>query len=52
MIDRDCSKMSRSLEFTVEDCFVRCDFSKDRVGSNDDSAVKLSEDEEDDWHSL
>jgi hypothetical protein len=32
--------------------FVKCDFSIGHVSSNEDSAVKLSEDEEDDWHSL
>jgi hypothetical protein len=30
---------------------VKCGFSNDHVISND-SAVKLNEDEEDDWHSL
>jgi hypothetical protein len=37
---------------TIENCFVRCDFSLDHVSRNDDSAVKLSEDEEGDWHNL
>jgi hypothetical protein len=36
----------------VKNCFVKCGFSNDHVSSNDGSAVKLSEDEEDDWHSL
>jgi hypothetical protein len=36
---------------TIKNCFVKCDFSIDYVSSNDDSAVKLSEDKEDDWHS-
>jgi hypothetical protein len=31
---------------------VKCGFSVDRVGNNDDSAVKLCEDEEDDWYNL
>jgi hypothetical protein len=31
---------------------VKRGFSTDHVKSNDDSAVKLTEDEEDDWHSL
>jgi hypothetical protein len=31
---------------------VKCGFSIDHVSSNDDSAVKLNEDEEDEWHSL
>jgi hypothetical protein len=31
---------------------VKCDFSNGHVSSNDDSAVRLSEDEEDDWYSL
>jgi hypothetical protein len=31
---------------------VKCGFSIDHVSSNDGSAVKLSEDEEDNWHSL
>jgi hypothetical protein len=37
---------------TVKNCFVKHGFSNDHVSSNDDSAVKLSEVEEDDWHSL
>jgi hypothetical protein len=47
---------SRILEIVtptrVKNCFVNCGFSIDHVSSNDDSAMKLSEDEEDDWHSL
>jgi hypothetical protein len=31
---------------------MKCGFSIDYVSSNDDSAVKLTEDEEDDWHCL
>jgi hypothetical protein len=31
---------------------VKCGFSNDYVSSNDDSAVKISEDEEDDRHNL
>jgi hypothetical protein len=31
---------------TVKNYFVKCGFSNDHVSSNDDSAVKLSEDEE------
>jgi hypothetical protein len=31
---------------------VKCGFSVDHVSSKVDSAVKLNEDEEDDWHSL
>jgi hypothetical protein len=37
---------------TIKNCFVKRGFSIDHVSSNDDSAVKLTEDEEDDWHSL
>jgi hypothetical protein len=37
---------------TTKNCFVKCGFSTDHVSSNDDSAVKLREHEEDDWHSL
>jgi hypothetical protein len=37
---------------TTKNCFVKCGFSTDHVSSNDDSAVKLMEHEEDDWHSL
>jgi hypothetical protein len=37
---------------TVKNCFVKCGFSNDHVSSNDDSAVKLREDEEDEWYSL
>jgi hypothetical protein len=37
---------------TIKNCSVKCGFSTDYVSSNDDSAVKLSEHEEDDWHSL
>jgi hypothetical protein len=36
----------------IKNCFVKCGFSIDHVSSNDDSAVILSEDEEDDWQSL
>jgi hypothetical protein len=36
----------------VKNCFVKCGFSIDHVSSSDDSTVKLTEDEEDDWHSL
>jgi hypothetical protein len=36
---------------TIKNCFVKCGFSIDHVSSNANSAVKLSEDEEDDWHS-
>jgi hypothetical protein len=35
----------------IRNCFVRCGFSVDHASSSD-SAVKLCEDEEDDWHSL
>jgi hypothetical protein len=37
---------------TVKKCFVKCGFSIERVSTNDDSVVKLTEDEEDDWHSI
>jgi hypothetical protein len=37
---------------TKKNCFMKCGFLIDHVSSNDDSAVKLSEDEEDGWHSL
>jgi hypothetical protein len=33
---------------TMNNCFVNCGFSTDLVSSNDGSAVKLTEDEEDD----
>jgi hypothetical protein len=36
---------------TIKNCFVKYGFLTDHV-SNDDSAVKFSEDEEDDWHGL
>jgi hypothetical protein len=36
----------------IKNCFVKCGFSNDHVSGNYDSAVKLSEDEEDDGHSL
>jgi hypothetical protein len=32
----------------IDNCFVKCGFSIDHVSSNDDSAVKLTVDEEDD----
>jgi hypothetical protein len=31
---------------------VKCGFSIDHASSSEDSAVKLTEDEENDWHSL
>jgi hypothetical protein len=37
---------------TNKNCFVKCGFLIDRVSSNDDIAKKLTEDEEDNWHSL
>jgi hypothetical protein len=37
---------------TIKNCFVKCGFLTDYVSSNGDSAVKLSEGEEDDWHGL
>jgi hypothetical protein len=37
---------------TIKNCSVRCGFSIDHVSSNDESALKLTEDEEDDWHNL
>jgi hypothetical protein len=36
---------------TFENCSGKCGFSI-AVSSNDNRAVKLNEDEEDDWHSL
>jgi hypothetical protein len=46
---------SRNLEIItptiIEDCFVKCGFSIGHVSSIDDSAVKLSEGEENNWHS-
>jgi hypothetical protein len=36
---------------TINNCFRKRGFSTDYVRSNDDSGVKLVEDEEDDWHS-
>jgi hypothetical protein len=35
---------------TIKNCFVKCGISIDHVRSNDDSAVKLTGGEEDDWH--
>jgi hypothetical protein len=35
---------------TVKNCFVNCCFSVDLASSNEDSEVKLTEDE-DNWHS-
>jgi hypothetical protein len=40
------------ISSTIKDSFVKCSFSIDHVSSNDDSEVKLTEVEEDDWHSL
>jgi hypothetical protein len=37
---------------TIKNFCVKCGFSIDHVSSNYDSAVKLDEDEEDDWLSL
>jgi hypothetical protein len=37
---------------TVENCIAKCGFSVVHVNSNDDSAVKLSEDEKYDWQSF
>jgi hypothetical protein len=37
---------------TIKNCFVRYDFSTDHVSSNEDTAVKLGEDEEDYWQSF
>jgi hypothetical protein len=37
---------------TIKNCFVKYGFSIDHVSSNNNSAVKLSEDEEDDWDNL
>lgn len=36
----------------INKCFVKCAFSNDYVSSNNDSAAKLNEDEEDNWHKL
>jgi hypothetical protein len=36
----------------IKNCFVMCGFSNDHISSNDDSAVKFTENEEDDCHSL
>jgi hypothetical protein len=42
----------RSITPTViEDCLLKCGFSIDHVSSTDNSAVKLTEDEVDDWQS-
>jgi hypothetical protein len=52
----ECNALhSRSLKTDnahYKNCFEKCGFSNYHVSSNDDSAVKLTEDEEDDWHSL
>jgi hypothetical protein len=37
---------------TIKNCLVKCGFSTGRVGINDDSVVKITEDKENDWHSL
>jgi hypothetical protein len=37
---------------TIKNCFVKCGFSIDHVSSKDGSAVKRTEDEEDDLYSL
>jgi hypothetical protein len=37
---------------TIKNYFVRCAFLIDHVSSNDDSTMKLTEDEKDDWHTL
>jgi hypothetical protein len=37
---------------TIKNCFVKCGFSNNHVTSNDNNAVKLSEDAENDWHIL
>jgi hypothetical protein len=37
---------------TIKNCCVKLGFLTDHVSSNDDSAVKLSKDEEDNWHNL
>jgi hypothetical protein len=51
-----CCLHCRSLEVDNthynKNWFEKCDFSIDHVSSSDGSAVKLTEDEEDDWHSL
>jgi hypothetical protein len=36
---------------TIKNCFVKSGFSIDHVNSNDENAVKVTEDE-DDWHNL
>jgi hypothetical protein len=36
----------------TKNCFVKCGLLTDHASSNNDNAVKLSEDEEEDWHSL
>jgi hypothetical protein len=36
----------------IKNCFVKCCSSIDHASSNDDSALKLTEDEEDGWYSL
>jgi hypothetical protein len=40
------------MKITIKNCFVKCGFSNDHVSSSDASAVKSTEDEEDDSHSL
>lgn len=38
---------------TIKNCYVKCDSSNDRISSSDDSAVKLTEAEEEvGWHRL
>jgi hypothetical protein len=46
------AELWRSMTPTgIQDCFVKCGFSIDYVSRND-SAAKLTEDAEDDWHRL
>jgi hypothetical protein len=47
-----CLQCTSLQKPAIKNNFVKCDFSTDHASSNDDSAVKLSEDEEVDWHSL
>jgi hypothetical protein len=50
-----CAFHSRSLEgdnSTIKKCFAKCDFPVDHVYNNNENALKLTEAEENDWHSL
>lgn len=48
-----CSRNTEIDDTTaIKNLFMKCGFSYDHVSSNDDTAVKLKEDQEDDLHIL